>query len=102
MSLVAQLPNTDLLKKVVDVIKDLCKDVDFDCSARGIQVMSMDSSHVALVQLTVEDSSFTDFRCDRPASLGMNMDSLTKILSAMSPIDSWSSSVRIGRIGTSK
>ena len=74
MSFVAQLPNADLLKKVVDAWKDLCKDSNFECSAGGIPVMSMDRSHVALVQVTVRESAFTDFKRDRPVSVGMNMD----------------------------
>merc|ERR1712151_138195 len=69
-----------LLKKVVDAIKDLCKDVNFDCSEKGIQVQSMDSSHVALVSLLLRESAFSEFKCDRPTSLGMNVDSLAKIL----------------------
>jgi len=88
MSLVAQLPHAGLLKKVADAMKDLCKDVNFDCSERGIQVQSMDSSHVALVSLNLKESAFTDFKCERPASLGMNVDSLTKILKMTSPNDS--------------
>eukprot|EP00439_Symbiodinium_sp_Y106_P046372 s3436_g5.t3 len=67
MSLVAQLPHAGLLKKVADAMKDLCKDVNFDCSERGIQVQSMDSSHVALVSLNLKESAFTDFKCERPA-----------------------------------
>merc|ERR1711979_22576 len=62
--------------KVVDAIKDLCKDVNFDCSEKGLQVQSMDSSHVALVSLLLRESAFSDFKCDRPTSLGMNVDSL--------------------------
>jgi len=47
MVLEAHLQQAVLLKKVVDAMKDLCKDVNFDCSEKGIQVQSMDSSHVA-------------------------------------------------------
>merc|ERR1711957_1114503 len=65
-----------LLKKVVDAMKDLCKDVNFDCSEKGLQVQSMDSSHVALVSLLLRESAFTEFKCERPTSLGMNVDSL--------------------------
>merc|ERR1712129_678825 len=64
------------------------KDVNFDCSEKGIQVQSMDSSHVALVSLFLRESAFADFRCDRPTSLGMNVDSLAKILKLCGPSDS--------------
>merc|ERR1712205_187035 len=77
-----------LLKKVVDAMKDLCKDVNFDCSEKGLQVQSMDSSHVALVSLLLRESAFTDFKCDRATSLGMNVDSLGKIFKMCGPNDS--------------
>merc|ERR1712060_976691 len=84
----AQLQQAMLLKKVVDAMKDLCKDVNFDCSEKGLQVQSMDSSHVALVSLLLRESAFSDFKCDRPTSLGMNVDSLGKILKMCGQSDS--------------
>merc|ERR1712224_815602 len=88
MVLEAHLQQAMLLKKVVDAMKDLCKDVNFDCSEKGLQVQSMDSSHVALVSLLLRESAFADFKCDRPTSLGMNVDSLGKVLKMCGPSDS--------------
>jgi len=88
MVLEAQLQQAVLLKKVVDAMKDLCKDVNFDCSEKGLQVQSMDSSHVALVSLLLRESAFSDFKCDRATSLGMNVDSLGKIFKMCGPTDS--------------
>merc|ERR1711972_162052 len=88
MALEAHLQQAVLLKKVVDAMKDLCKDVNFDCSEKGLQVQSMDSSHVALVSLMLRESAFADFKCDRPTSLGMDVDSLGKIFKMCGPNDS--------------
>jgi proliferating cell nuclear antigen len=88
MVLEAQLPQAALLKKVVEAMKDLCKDVNFDCSEKGIQVQSMDSSHVALVSLLLRECAFADFKCDRPTSLGMNVESLSKVFKICGPSDS--------------
>jgi len=88
MVLEAQLQQAVLLKKTVDAMKDLCKDVNFDVSEKGMQVQSMDSSHVALVSLMLRESAFSEFKCDRPSSLGMNVDSLSKILKICGPNDS--------------
>jgi len=88
MVLEAHLQQAVLLKKVVDAMKDLCKDVNFDCSEKGLQVQSMDSSHVALVSLLLRESAFAEFKCDRPTSLGMNVDSLGKIFKMCGPNDS--------------
>merc|ERR1712217_348591 len=65
-----------------------CKDVNFDCSEKGIQVQSMDSSHVALVSLLLRECAFADFKCDRPTSLGMNVESLSKVFKICGPSDS--------------
>merc|ERR1712176_1606003 len=59
-----------------------------DCSEKGLQVQSMDSSHVALVSLLLRESAFSNFKCERPTSLGMNVESLSKILKMCSPNDS--------------
>merc|ERR1712182_34323 len=88
MVLEVLLQQAQLLKKVVDAMKELCKDVNFDCSERGIQVQSMDSSHVALVALMLRESAFSEFKCDRPTSLGMNVKALTKVLKMCGPNDS--------------
>merc|ERR1712183_1132502 len=50
--------------------------------------MGMDSSHVALVSLLLRESAFSEFKCDRPTSLGMNVDSLGKIFKMCGPNDS--------------
>merc|ERR1712187_726516 len=50
--------------------------------------MGMDSCHVALVSLLLRESAFSEFKCERPTSLGMNVDSLAKILKMCSPNDS--------------
>jgi len=84
----AHLQQAVLLKKVVDAMRDLCKDVNFDCSEKGLQVQSMDSSHVALVSLLLRESAFAEFKCDRPTALGMNIDSLAKIFKMCGPNDS--------------
>eukprot|EP00747_Dinoflagellata_sp_TGD_P139537 gnl/TRDRNA2_/TRDRNA2_175904_c1_seq1.p1 gnl/TRDRNA2_/TRDRNA2_175904_c1~~gnl/TRDRNA2_/TRDRNA2_175904_c1_seq1.p1 ORF type:complete len:260 (+),score=84.30 gnl/TRDRNA2_/TRDRNA2_175904_c1_seq1:109-888(+) len=88
MVLEALLQQGVLLKKVVDAMKDLCKDVNFDCSEKGIEVQSMDSSHVALVSMKLRESAFAEFKCDRATSLGMNVDSLAKICKMCGSSDS--------------
>jgi proliferating cell nuclear antigen len=88
MVLEAHLQQAVLLKKVVDAMKDLCKEVNFDCSEKGLQVQSMDSSHVALVALLLRESAFSEFKCDRATSLGMNVESLGKIFKMCGPNDS--------------
>ena len=40
----------------------------------------MDNSHVALVAVQLKSEGFSSYRCDRPVTLGVNLNSLTKVL----------------------
>jgi proliferating cell nuclear antigen len=40
----------------------------------------MDNSHVALVAVKLDATGFKKYRCDRPMPLGVNLNSLTKVL----------------------
>jgi proliferating cell nuclear antigen len=40
----------------------------------------MDSSHVALVALTLSSEGFEKFRCDKPMTLGLNIGNLSKVM----------------------
>lgn len=68
--------------QVVDAIKDLVQDCNFDCNDSGIALQAMDNSHVALVSMMLKAEGFSPFRCDRNIALGVNLTSLTKVLRA--------------------
>merc|ERR1712235_101807 len=40
----------------------------------------MDSSHVSLVQVTLRTEGFETFRCDKNLALGVNMDTMGKLM----------------------
>ncbi|KAJ4838629.1 hypothetical protein Tsubulata_027255 [Turnera subulata] len=75
-----RLVQGSLLKKVLDAIKDLVNDANFDCSSSGFSLQAMDSSHVALVALLLRAEGFELYRCDRNISMGMNLGNMAKML----------------------
>jgi proliferating cell nuclear antigen len=83
----ARLAEGAILKKLIDSIKDLVTSANFDCSSTGISLQAMDSSHVALVTLLLRGEGFENYRCDRTLSLGLNIESLQKILKSASADD---------------
>ncbi|KPV75110.1 uncharacterized protein RHOBADRAFT_43600 [Rhodotorula graminis WP1] len=83
----ARLEEADLLKKVLDAVKELVTDANFDCSDEGIKLQAMDNSHVALVSLNLIKSGFSQYRCDRDMSLGMSLTSLQKIVKCAANTD---------------
>ncbi|KAF8944571.1 DNA polymerase delta processivity factor [Linnemannia elongata] len=76
----ARLQTGALLKKVLEAIKELITDANFDCSDNGIALQAMDNSHVALVALLLRHDGFEPYRCDRSLALGVNLVSLSKVL----------------------
>ena len=69
-----------LLKKIIDSINDLVTDVNIDVTPAGISLQAMDSSHVALVSLTLGQNGFESYRADRPMTLGVSIANLSKVL----------------------
>ncbi|EKV11266.1 Proliferating cell nuclear antigen [Penicillium digitatum PHI26] len=76
------LTRDERLARVVDAIKDLVQDCNFDCNDSGIALQAMDNSHVALVSMLLRAEGFSPYRCDRNIALGINLLSLTKVLRA--------------------
>eukprot|EP01012_Entosiphon_sulcatum_P021666 TRINITY_DN2651_c0_g1_i1.p1 TRINITY_DN2651_c0_g1~~TRINITY_DN2651_c0_g1_i1.p1 ORF type:complete len:265 (+),score=56.00 TRINITY_DN2651_c0_g1_i1:47-841(+) len=84
----ATLAQGQVLKKILDAIKDLVNEANLDCSSSGIQLQAMDSSHVSLVTLLLRGNGFESYRCDRNISLGINLASMNKILKCSGNDDS--------------
>ncbi|KAK7036724.1 proliferating cell nuclear antigen [Paramarasmius palmivorus] len=76
----AKISEASLLKKLLDAIKELVNDANFECNEEGINLQAMDNSHVALVAVKLQHQGFKKYRCDRPMPLGVNIASLTKVL----------------------
>lgn len=76
----ARLAQGSILKKMVDSLKELVNEVNFDVSPTGIQMQNMDQSHVCLVAFQLRSDGFEHYRCDRAISLGVHLGNLAKIL----------------------
>ena len=63
---------------MLDSIKDLVTDANFDCSPTGFSLQAMDSSHVSLVALLLRSDGFDHYRCDRTLSMGMNLANMVR------------------------
>eukprot|EP01035_Chromulina_nebulosa_P030565 gene30565-40615_t len=76
----ARILQAIVLKKIIEAIKDLVGDVNFECSEHGITLQAMDSSHVSLVFVTLNAEGFDFYRCDQNTVIGINTITLSKIL----------------------
>jgi proliferating cell nuclear antigen len=68
------------LKKIVDALKDFTTDINFECTATGIHINTMDSSNVAFICMMLDADGFDSYRCDEPQLVGLNMDVLCKVV----------------------
>lgn len=68
------------LKKLIESMKDLFSDVNFDATESGMSCQAIDSSHVCLCSVLLRKELFQDYRCDRNICMGMNTGTLSKIL----------------------
>lgn len=69
----ARLEQGIVLKKIVEAIKELVTSVNIDVSSAGLSIQAMDSSHVALVALTLSEAGFAQFRALKDMTLGLNI-----------------------------
>jgi proliferating cell nuclear antigen len=70
----ARLVQGSLFKKVLDAIKDLVNEANWDCSATGLSMQAMDSAHVSLCFIDLNAEGFDPYRCDRNLTLGLNIN----------------------------
>ncbi|OLY81477.1 Proliferating cell nuclear antigen [Smittium mucronatum] len=76
----ARLSQASILKKIVESVKDLVSQANFDCSESGISFQAMDESNIALSSFLLRSDGFDPYRCDRNLSLGIKFSTLSKIL----------------------
>jgi len=85
---VSKLKEGILLKKLIESIKELVTDINLDITGAGISLQAMDSSHVALVTLSLTAEGFEEYRCDKQMTLGLNIINLSKIMKCAGNDDS--------------
>ena len=69
----ARLTDGSVFKKIIDALKDLVTEAQFECSNSGISLQAMDMSLVSLVSLLLRSDGFDLYRCDRNITMGFNM-----------------------------
>ncbi|XP_032612068.1 proliferating cell nuclear antigen-like [Hylobates moloch] len=76
----ACLVQGSILKKVLEALKDLINEACWDICSSGVNLQSMDSSHVSLVQLTLLSEGFDTYCCNCNLAMGVNLTIMSKIL----------------------
>ncbi|ESW20848.1 hypothetical protein PHAVU_005G019800 [Phaseolus vulgaris] len=69
-----------LMKKVVECMKELVNEANFDCSSTGISVQTRDSTGSVIVALLLRSDGFKHYRCDHNISIGINLKNMAEMM----------------------
>lgn len=84
----ARLEECSHFRKIIDSIKELVKNVNIDVTPKGISIQAMDSCHIALVSLQLKEKAFSQYDCQKPLTLGLAIENVSKILKIAGSDDS--------------
>lgn len=83
----AKLRDGIVWKRLIEAIKEILKEGVFECKSDGMHLQTMDPNKMTLVSVFLEANSFDDFKCRSNIDLGLNFDSMLKILKTGAPKD---------------
>ena len=76
---------------LVEALKEILTDANFEFDANGVKVMAMDSSHTVLVHLKLQAKNFEFYKLAREKiTVGINMINLFKLIKTMDNNDTLS------------
>lgn len=86
---------------LVEALKEILTDANFEFDDSGMKIVAMDSSHTVLVHLRLNANNFETFQCNRSKLvLGINLINLYKLMKIMGNNDTLSLKVEENDIST--
>lgn len=76
-----KMADSKVWKTCVGTIVNIVEEVAFKFSPEGIRMKAMDPSHIALVDFELPASAFLDYNVKQPATLGVNLAEMDRVLS---------------------
>lgn len=68
------------LQKLIECMKDILTDVNWEFDSSGIKVMCMDGSHVCLINMKLDSENFEYFYCPNRVKIGISMGNFAKLI----------------------
>lgn len=84
----AVLDESELLKDSINAVANLLNEGIFKLTKSGIELKSMDSANVAMIDLKLLASAFRSFDLDKDTEIGVNIADLTSVLRRVKPTES--------------
>ena len=67
-------------QKLIECMKDILMDVNWEFSESGVKVLCMDGSHVSLINMKLEAKNFEYYKCVNTIKIGINMAIFAKLI----------------------
>ena len=72
---------------LVEALKEILTDANFEIDETGIKMIAMDSSHTVLVHLKLTSDKFESYKCVEKRIIGINMINFFKLMNLYKPKD---------------
>ena len=94
----AKLKDTITLRKIIEAIKEIVKDINIEIKTNGITIQAMDVPHVALIHVELKEEGFVTYKAptsitigtsdQSPVNIGVNTENLLKAIKLANDGDS--------------
>lgn len=75
------------LKSAFEVLKDILNDVNVYFTPKGVQILTLDTARVALVDMFLDADNFEEYFCEADMVAGINVTNMFKLLKFISNND---------------
>ena len=87
MLLDIQTVQSNALRTLIEVLKDVLNDINITFDDTGMKIMAMDGSHVALIHMKLHAERFEKYYCKQKLNIGVCMGSWFKLMKTVGTND---------------
>ena len=87
MLLDVQTVQSNALRTLIEVLKDVLNDINITFDETGVKIMAMDGSHVALIHMKLQADRFERYVCKQKMNIGVCMSSWFKLMKTVGTND---------------
>lgn len=78
------------IRTLVEVLKEVLTDINLIFDSKGVKIIAMDGSHIALIHMRLDAHKFEVYECAKKIVVGLSMGSLYKLIKTVSNTDTTS------------
>lgn len=75
-----EVSDVSFITKIVEAVATILDEATFHVTSKGIKLLSMDPSHLAMIDLDIPGEAFSSYVCDEAISICVNVQDLLKFI----------------------